>query len=91
MSACSGADLIVSTFLVLYRALAIAEKSNIPLVEALTFPIRPTTHYSCPYLTNGMPRLPFGFARRWSHELFLSLFFRGGRSDLDELRRHLGL
>ena len=91
MDACSGADLIVSGFLVSHRAAAIAEAYDVPLVRAFMYPVAATTAYASPYLSASMPSLPRAELVLRSHRRAEAEFQKSQRPDLEELRADLGL
>ncbi len=91
VAACDGADAVVSCYLLVHRAAAVAERADRPIVPVYTFPVERTAAYASPYLKNGVPRLPLGLLRRATHDLVARVVERGQRPDLAELRRRLGL
>jgi sterol 3beta-glucosyltransferase len=90
LSACEGADAIAASFFVGYRAHAIAEKLDVPMLRISPFPGPVTGEWPSAYLMNGVPRVPFALLRRASHRLFLHVIDRAARPDVAELRRELG-
>jgi sterol 3beta-glucosyltransferase len=90
IDACTGADAIVSGFLVGHRAAAIAEANDVAFVRAFIYPVAPTSAYASPYLASGMQELPRAALRRLrSHERAQPIFLQGQRADLDEMRARL--
>jgi sterol 3beta-glucosyltransferase len=75
LKAAEGMDLVLSGIGGLFIGTAIAEKLNIPLVQAYVFPFTPTQEFSS-VLT---PKLPTLF-NRFSHQLVRQLMWQGFRS-----------
>jgi sterol 3beta-glucosyltransferase len=91
IAACDGADAIVSSYFPCHRAAAIAEKMNIALVRAFTFPIKATCTYGSPYLPTWVPKLPLASLRHASHGIALGVAERSARATLNALRARLGM
>lgn len=70
-----GMDVVLAGMGGLFIGAAIAEKLNIPLVQAYVFPFTPTKEFSS-VLT---PKLPT-FLNRWSHHLARQVMWQGFRS-----------
>jgi UDP:flavonoid glycosyltransferase YjiC (YdhE family) len=75
LSAAQGMDIVLAGIGGLFIGTAIAEKLNIPLVQAYVFPFTPTQEFSS-VLT---PKLPT-FINRFSHHLARQLMWQGFRS-----------
>ena len=75
LSAAQGMDIVLAGIGGLFIGTAIAEKLNIPLVQAYVFPFTPTQEFSS-VLT---PKLPTAF-NRISHHLARQLMWQGFRS-----------
>ena len=75
LSAAQGMDIVLSGLGGLYIGLAIAEKLDIPLVQAYVVPFTPTREFSS-VLTPKLPTL----LNRFSHQLTRQLMWQGFRS-----------
>lgn len=91
VDACAGADAIVSSLAIGYRAAVVAEKMDVPLVRVSPSPFAPTESYPSPYLGTPLVRMPFAPVRRLSHQIIQNLLIRRQRAALAEFRRKLGL
>lgn len=88
---CAGADAIVSTSLLRYRAACMAELYRVPWMLLMTAPTQPTRAFPTPYLANGEPPLLARWAPRLSHRLILRLLWQRNKATLAEWRRQLEL
>jgi sterol 3beta-glucosyltransferase len=70
-----GSDLIVTGTGVL-SAYSLAEKLNIPLVQAYVFPFTPTTEFSAPVVA----KLPLGALNRLSFHLLRQMFWQSSKA-----------
>jgi UDP:flavonoid glycosyltransferase YjiC (YdhE family) len=87
LAACQGMDLLLAGMGGLYIGLALAEKLNLPLLQAYVVPFTPTRDFSS-VLT---PRLPSPL-NRLSHQLTRQMIWQGFRSaDTLARREVLGL
>lgn len=75
LAAAQGMDLVLAGIGGLYIGIAIAEKVNIPLVQAYVFPFTPTQEF----LSVLTPKLP-AFLNRFSHQFTRQLMWQGFRS-----------
>jgi sterol 3beta-glucosyltransferase len=70
-----GSDLIVTGTGVL-SAYSLAEKFNIPLIQAYVFPFTPTTEFSAPVVA----KLPLGALNRLSFHLLRQMFWQSSKA-----------
>jgi UDP:flavonoid glycosyltransferase YjiC (YdhE family) len=75
LAAAQGMDIVLAGMGGLYIGLAIAEKMNLPLVQAYVVPFTPTRDFSSVLA----PKLPAPF-NRFSHQLTRQLMWQGFRS-----------
>lgn len=87
--ASAGADLILSTILTAMRAVYIAEKTRARHRLLMTMPVQPTRAW--PTIFTPLRDLGLGVANRWSHHLFLELFWHRMRAPLRETAALLGV
>jgi sterol 3beta-glucosyltransferase len=83
--ACQGMDLIIAGVGGLYLAISLAEKLNIPLLQAYIFPFTPTTAFPAILLPQSISKLG-GTVNRLSHHLFRQIMWQGFRK-ADQLAR----
>jgi sterol 3beta-glucosyltransferase len=74
--ACQGVDLIIAGVGGLYLAISLAQKLNIPFLQAYIFPFTPTTAFPAIVLPQSISRLG-GTINRLSHHLFRQLMWQG--------------
>jgi sterol 3beta-glucosyltransferase len=83
--ACRGADLLIAGVGGLFLAFALAEKLNIPLLQAYIFPFTPTSAFPAVLFPQSISKLG-GFFNRSSHHLFRQIMWQGSRQG-DRLSR----
>jgi sterol 3beta-glucosyltransferase len=74
--ACQGMDLIIAGVGGLYLAISLAEKLNIPLLQAYIFPFTPTKAFPAILLPQSISKLG-GTINRLSHHLFRQIMWQG--------------
>jgi sterol 3beta-glucosyltransferase len=74
--ACQGVDLLIAGVGGLYLALSLAEKLNLPFLQAYIFPFTPTTAFPAIVLPQSISKLG-GTVNRLSHHLFRQLMWKG--------------
>jgi sterol 3beta-glucosyltransferase len=74
--ACHGVDLIIAGVGGLYLALSLAEKLNLPFLQAYIFPFTPTKAFPAIVLPQSISRLG-GTVNRLSHHLFRQMMWQG--------------
>ena len=91
LAACRGMELLIAGVGGLFVALALAEKLNLPLLQAYIFPFTPTSAFPAILLPPFIAKFG-GYVNRLSHHLFRQLMWQGSRAG-DELARRqvLGL
>ena len=87
-SAAAGAEAIVSLIWTADRALAMADRLQVPMATILPYPLAPSDEYASLAVTNG--RLPRPL-RRPSHHLVLRAWWYGNAKAINRFRRRLGL
>jgi sterol 3beta-glucosyltransferase len=89
--ACQGIDLLVVGVGGLYLALALAEKLNLPLLQAYVFPFTPTKAFPAILLPPFVSKFG-GYINRLSHFLFRQVMWQGAhKGDQMARRQVLGL
>ena len=89
--ACQGMELLVAGIGGLYIGLALAEKLDLPFIQANVVPFTPTTAFPGALLPKSPPRLG-GLFNRLSHQLTRQLMWQGFRSaDRQARQQVLGL
>jgi sterol 3beta-glucosyltransferase len=83
--ACEGMDLIIAGIGGLYIGLAIAEKLQIPLLQAFLFPFTPTSAFPGVLFPQSVAKLG-GAVNRLSHHLLRQIMWQGSR-DADRIVR----
>jgi sterol 3beta-glucosyltransferase len=83
--ACKGMDLLVAGVGGLYLTLSLAEKLNIPFLQAYIFPFTPTSAFPAIVLPQSISRLG-GTVNRLSHHLFRQIMWQGFQK-ADQLAR----
>jgi sterol 3beta-glucosyltransferase len=79
LEACRGMDLLIAGVGGLYLALAIAEKLEIPLLQAFVFPFTPTKTFPGVLFPQSIHR--FGSTVNWlSHQALRQIIWQGSRS-----------
>lgn len=91
LAACAGMDLLVAGVGGLNVAIALAEKTGLPLLQAYVFPFTPTRAFPAVLLPPGVPRLGGAF-NRFTHHVTRQFMWQGFRG-ADTLARQkvLGL
>ncbi|MEU6562212.1 glycosyltransferase [Nocardia nova] len=89
ITACEGADIIVTGALVFARAQSIVERSGQPLVGCIPYPIERSREFSSPHVWHRP--LPTPLLRGASHLMFEQVYRRATHAGLRRLRRRLGL
>jgi sterol 3beta-glucosyltransferase len=74
--ACQGVDLMIAGVGGLYLAISLAEKLNIPFLQAYIFPFTPTKAFPAIVLPQSISRLG-GTVNRLSHHLFRQIMWQG--------------
>lgn len=91
LAACAGVDLLIAGIGGLHIGIALAEKLNIPLVQAYVTPFTPTATLPTPLAPTSLPALP-GALNRLSHHAARQLMWQGFRAaDAQARRQVLGL
>ncbi|MBB5917366.1 UDP:flavonoid glycosyltransferase YjiC (YdhE family) [Nocardia transvalensis] len=89
ISACAGADIILSGPVTLAVAQCIVERTGQPLVAHMPFPLGRSREYAPPLLTGRT--VPTGFLRLTTHRAFQFLYTTTNRASVRRIRRRLGL
>jgi sterol 3beta-glucosyltransferase len=76
LAACQGMDLIIAGVGGLYLAISLAEKLNIPFLQAYIFPFTPTKAFPAVLLPQSISKLG-GTVNRLSHHLFRQIMWQG--------------
>ncbi len=83
--ACRGMDLLITGVGGLFLAIALAEKLELPLIQAYVFPFTPTTTFPAILFPQSLSKL--GGTVNWlSHHLFRQVMWQGARTG-DRLAR----
>ncbi|HEX2621929.1 MAG TPA: glycosyltransferase, partial [Phototrophicaceae bacterium] len=91
LAACQGMELIMAGIGGLFSGLALAEKLNIPLLQAHLTPFTATSAFPSVLLPQSLARLG-GFFNRQSHQLTRQIIWQGSRSADNAARQQvLGL
>jgi len=91
LAACEGSDLIIAGLGGLFVGIALAEKFNIPFLQAYLVPFTPTKAFPSVLLPQSLSRLG-GVFNRFSHSLTQQLMWQGFRSADSAMRQQvLGL
>lgn len=77
--ACQGMDCLLAGFGGLFLGLALAEKVDIPLIQAYYVPFTPTREFAGALVPSGISRLG-GWANLFSHHLTRQIMWQQGRS-----------
>jgi sterol 3beta-glucosyltransferase len=85
LAACQGMDLLVAGVGGMSVALALAEKLNLPLLQAYIFPFTPTNAFPAILLPPFVAKFG-GFVNRLTHHLFRQVMWQGARKG-DRLAR----
>ncbi len=88
LAACRGVELIVAGIGGLFIGLALAEKLDIPLMQAYLVPFTPTRAFPGVLLPVALPRLGGGF-NRLSHHLVRQVMWQGSRGGDNLARQQL--
>jgi sterol 3beta-glucosyltransferase len=76
LAVCEGMDLLIAGVGGLYLAISLAEKLNIPFLQAYIFPFTPTKAFPAILLPQSISRLG-GTVNRLSHHLFRQIMWQG--------------
>lgn len=79
LAACHDVDLLVAGVGGLFLSLALAEKLNLPLLQAYIFPFTPTNAFPAILFPQSISKLG-GTVNRLSHHLFRQIMWQGSRS-----------
>jgi len=91
LSACEGMQIVLAGLGGIYIALALAEKLNLPLLQAYVVPFTPTKRFPG-VLVPSLPAWLGGSVNRLSHHLVRQILWQGFRSaDWSARRQVLGL
>lgn len=85
LAACQGADLIVAGIGGLFIGLSLAEKLNLPLLQAYYVPLTPTRAFAGALLPKPLPG-PLRWLNRFSHHAVRQIMWQGSRQ-ADNLAR----
>ena len=85
LAACLGVDLLVAGVGGLFLGLALAEKLQLPLLQAYIFPFTPTKAFPATLFPHRISKLG-GAINRLSHQLFRQIMWQGSRKG-DQLAR----
>jgi sterol 3beta-glucosyltransferase len=77
--ACKGAELLIAGVGGLFVAVALAEKLNIPLLQAYVFPFTPTKDFPTALVPKSVARLGGG-ANLLSHQLFRQIMWQSSKA-----------
>ena len=78
IDACQGMDLLMVGVGGLFLSVALAEKFNIPLLQAYIFPFTPTAAFPAILFPQSISKLS-GFVNRWSHHVFRQIMWQASR------------
>ncbi|MEA5466441.1 glycosyltransferase [Leptothoe sp. PORK10 BA2] len=78
LAACQGMDLLVAGVGGLFLGVALAEKLNLPLLQAYIFPFTPTKAFPAPLFPQSIAKLG-GVVNQLSHHLFRQIMWQGSR------------
>jgi sterol 3beta-glucosyltransferase len=91
LRACQGMDLLIAGVGGLFVALAMAEKLNLPLLQAYVFPFTPTKAFPAILFPPFVAKFG-GLVNRLSHHFFRQIMWQGARKGDQSARRQvLGL
>jgi sterol 3beta-glucosyltransferase len=90
LEACRGAEAIVAGVGGLFAGLAIAEKLNLPLIQAHVFPFTPTAEFAGALFPPQIKRLGAGITRL-SHEILRQIIWQTSRSGDNAGRQKIGM
>lgn len=79
LAACDGTELLVTGVGGLFVGLALAEKLQLPLVQAYVFPFTPTAAFPNALFPQALAKLGGGVSRL-SHHLFRQIMWQGSRA-----------
>jgi UDP:flavonoid glycosyltransferase YjiC (YdhE family) len=88
LGACRGVELIVAGVGGLFIGLALAEKLDVPFMQAYLVPFTPTSEFPGVLLPVALPRLGGGF-NRLSHRLVRQVMWQGSRAADNVARRQV--
>jgi sterol 3beta-glucosyltransferase len=90
LAACQNAQLIIAGTLMLYYAVTISEKLQIPMIIAVVNPVCvATTEF--PHLLMTQKKLPFGFLNLLTYNLVFKQYHKSRSDTFNEWRRKLGI
>lgn len=90
LAACQGIDALIAGVGGLFVSLAIAEKLNLPLIQAHVFPFTPTAEFAGALFPAQIKRLGAGIARL-SHEVLRQIIWQTSRSSDNAGRQKIGM
>lgn len=86
--ACKDAELLIAGVGGLFVAFALAEKLNIPLLQAYVFPFTPTRDFPAALVPKSVAIFGGG-ANRLSHQLFRQIMWQGSRAADNLVRKNV--
>jgi sterol 3beta-glucosyltransferase len=91
LAACAGADLLIAGIGGLFMGLSLAEKLNLPLIQAYYVPLTPTSAFAGALLPKPLPGA-LRWLNRFSHHAVRQIMWQGSRKADDLARQQvLGL
>ena len=78
LAACQGMDLLLAGVGGLFLSLALADKLQLPLLQAYIFPFTPTTAFPAILFSQSISKFG-GYVNRLSHHLFRQIMWQGSR------------
>ncbi len=88
LSACKGVDLILAGIAGFFSGVSLAEKLQLPFLQAYYIPFTPTREYPC-FLIPGMPTHFGGTINRFSYQVARQMIWQGFRSADRLMRRQV--
>ncbi len=79
LPACQGMNLLIAGVGGLFLSLALAEKLDLPLLQAYIFPFTPTTAFPAILFPQSISKFG-GYINRLSHHLFRQIMWQGSRT-----------
>jgi UDP:flavonoid glycosyltransferase YjiC (YdhE family) len=86
--ACQDVDLLIAGVGGLFLSMALAEKLNLPLIQAYVFPFTPTTAFPAILFPQSISKLG-GALNRLSHQLFRQIMWQGSRKGHELARQQV--
>ena len=90
LAACEDAQLIIAGTLMLFYAVTISEKLQVPMVIAIVNPVCVATS-EFPHFLISQKKLPFGFLNMITHNLVFKQYHKSRAETFNEWRNNLGL